>query len=405
MPRRQLPPRIKKITLKNGKVRYHVKENGRVNSITKQRPKLDKRFDSEKEARDALRDFQHQTARGTYVMRSTLTVEQACANWLAGRHGLRKSAKAAYRNGLQPLRDRHGGMPIQALEKRHLDELVTDLMVGGVVPVHVKKGRGVRGNYRRPWKPTTINPMLNYLESMLNELLKQGKVNYNVAALVDRLPVSKVPMQTFTIVEVERLLDTFAEDRLAHVWHLALAGLRRGELCGLRWTDIDFEAHTISIEITRVVVDGEVIEGGTKSETSTRVLPLTPELLAALKTATHMQAVEQLAAGPAYERSGYVIVDTLGRRYHPDTVSDYWAAACAKAGVKRIRLHDARHTCGTLMHLEHNVPVAIISAWLGHADTAFTMRTYVHNQPEKLALAAESISSWTRGKKSTQQSV
>jgi integrase len=188
-------------------------------------------------------------------------------------------------------------MPIQALEKRHLDELVTDLMAGGVVPVHVREGRGVRGRYRRPWKATTINPMLNYLESMLNEMLKQGKVNYNVAALVDRLPVSKMPMQTFTAVEVEKLLDTFAEDRLGHVWQLALVGLRRGELCGLRWTDIDFEAKTISIEITRVVVDGEVVEGDTKSETSTRVLPLTPELLAALRAATRMQVEEQLAAG------------------------------------------------------------------------------------------------------------
>jgi hypothetical protein len=80
MLRQQLPPQIKKITLKNGKVRYHVKENGRVDPITKQRPKLDKRFDTAQEARDALRDFQYQTARGTYVMRSTLTVEQACAN-------------------------------------------------------------------------------------------------------------------------------------------------------------------------------------------------------------------------------------------------------------------------------------------------------------------------------------
>jgi hypothetical protein len=81
MPRQQLPPQIKKITLKNGNVRYHVKENGRVDPITKRRPKLDKRFDTAHEARDALRDFQYQTARGTYVMRSTLTVEQACANW------------------------------------------------------------------------------------------------------------------------------------------------------------------------------------------------------------------------------------------------------------------------------------------------------------------------------------
>ena len=145
--------------------------------------------------------------------------------------------------------------------------------------------------------------MLNYLESMLNELLKQGKVNYSVAALVDRLPVSKVPMQTFTTADVEKLLDTLAEDRLGHVWHLALVGLRRGELCGLRWTDIDFGAQTISIDITRVVADGEVVEGDTKSETSTRVLPLTPELLAALRAATRTQAEEQLAAGPPHLRA------------------------------------------------------------------------------------------------------
>jgi integrase len=136
---------------------------------------------------------------------------------------------------------------------------------------------------------------------------------------------------------------------------------------GLRWTDVDFHAQTISIEITRVVVDGEVVEGGTKSETSTRVLPLIPGLLAALRAAARIQAEEQLAAGPACERSGYVVIDPLGRRYHPDTVSDYWAAECAKAGVKRIRLHDARHTCGTLMHLEHNVPVGWPPIWTRNA--------------------------------------
>jgi hypothetical protein len=64
-------------------------------------------------------------------------------------------------------------------------------------------------------------------------------------------------------------------------------------------------AQPTSIEITRTVVDGEVVEGGTKSETSTRVLPLTPKLMAALRAATCMQAVEQLGAGPANERSGY----------------------------------------------------------------------------------------------------
>ena len=69
---------------------------------------------------------------------------------------------------------------------------------------------------------------------------------------------------------------------------------------------------------------------------------------------------------------------------------------CQRLGIRRIR------RLLVTSYLEHNVPVAIISAWLGHADTAFTMRTYVHNQPGKLALAAESISSWTRRKKSAQ---
>ena len=141
---------------------------------------------------------------------------------------------------------------------------------------------------------------------------------------------------------------------------------------GLRWTDVDVEAQTISIEITRVVVDGEVVEGGTKSETSTRVLPLIPELLAALRAAARMQAEELLAAGPPASAAATWSSTRWGGATTP-TVSDYRAAGCAKAGVKRIRLHDARHTCGTLMHLEHNVPVGWPRIWT--RNTVEPMRT------------------------------
>ena len=126
---------------------------------------------------------------------------------------------------------------------------------------------------------------------------------------------------------------------------------------GLRWTDVDVEAQTISIESTRVVVDGVVVEGGTRSETSTRVFAAHPRAVGSAQGRSAMQAEEQLAAGPPASAAASWSPTPVGRRYHPDTVSDYGAAACAKAGVKRIRLHDARHTCGTLMHLEHNVPV------------------------------------------------
>ena len=84
--------------------------------------------------------------------------------------------------------------------------------------------------------------------------------------------------------------------------------------------------------------------------------------------------------------------DAAGRLYHPDTLSDFWRALCSDAGVSRIRLHDARHTCVTLMHMQ-NLPIVVIAEWLGHADPAFTMRTYVHSQNDALHLAAET---WQR---------
>jgi hypothetical protein len=86
---------------------------------------------------------------------------------------------------------------------------------------------------------------------------------------------------------------------------------------GLRWTDVDVEAQAISIEITRVVVDGEVVEGGTRSESSTRVLPVIAALLAALRAAARMQARGAARRRPACERSGWVVIGPLGRGYHP----------------------------------------------------------------------------------------
>jgi integrase len=67
-----------------------------------------------------------------------------------------------------------------------------------------------------------------------------------------------------------------------------------------------------------------------------------------------------------------------------------WQGAIRELAVRQIRLHDARHTCATLMHLQ-GVPIALVAAWLGHADVSFTMRTYVHAQPEALELAARSF--------------
>ena len=114
-------------------------------------------------------------------------------------------------------------------------------------------------------------------------------------------------------------------------------------------------------------------------------------LAKALKRAKVAQAAERLRLGPHYVGRGeHVVVDDAGRLYHPDPLSDFWRELCSAAKVRQIRLHDARHSCASIMHAQ-GVPIAVISAWLGHADPAFTMRTYVHAQNDALKAAAATL--------------
>jgi integrase len=230
--------------------------------------------------------------------------------------------------------------------------------------------------------------MLNHISAVLTGLVDQGALVRDVAALVDRL---KRPRQTLSTLEVRKLLAHVESDRLGHAWHLALSGLRRGELDGMRWTDVDFEAGTVTISHNRVSVNGRAMDSQPKTHASARVLPLTPALTDALRAGhAPRKKAERLALGVDYGPGEHVVCDPTGRPYHPDTLSDFWRALCGEAGVPKIRLHDARHTCGTLMHMQ-GLPIVVISQWLGHADPAFTMRTYVHGQNDALQLAAQTL--------------
>jgi integrase len=150
------------------------------------------------------------------------------------------------------------------------------------------------------------------------------------------------------------------------------------------------KAQTVTIAHNRVSVNGQAMDSQPKTDRSARVLPLTPGLEAALRRAQTQQKIERLRLGQDYGAGGHVVVDEAGRPYHPDTLSDFWRELCGQAKVNRIRLHDARHSCASIMHAQ-GVPIAAISEWLGHADAAFTMRTYVHVQNDALKSAATTL--------------
>jgi integrase len=150
------------------------------------------------------------------------------------------------------------------------------------------------------------------------------------------------------------------------------------------------EARTLQIATTRLRFGKHLVEDTPKSRAGRRTLPIPDHLAATLRTARAIQAADRLALGEEYQASGFVVVNELGQALSPHALTSRWARMLRAAGVRHIRFHDARHTCGTLMHLQ-DVPIALISAWLGHASKAFTMATYVHSQPDALTLAARSF--------------
>jgi integrase len=168
--------------------------------------------------------------------------------------------------------------------------------------------------------------------------------------------------------------------------------LRRSELCGLKWSDIDFDAGTLTIARARVEVVGTpiIVENEPKTQASRRTLPLDEGLLSVLRRASARYAQEKLKLGAAHADSGYVACNEAGEPYTPGALTHRWYKIAKAAGVRQIRLHDARHSCGTALHLR-GVPLAVIAKWLGHADASITARIYAHSQDEALTDAAATL--------------
>jgi len=136
---------------------------------------------------------------------------------------------------------------------------------------------------------------------------RQADAALTNVTLVDRVPGKAKKLQTYTADQVRTVLRGIAEDRNRHAWHLALAGLRRGEIAGQRWADIDLENRTLRIGTTRVDVGGRAVDQDEpKTANAGRALPIPEALLAELVAAKARQAAEKLALGEAYADQGFV---------------------------------------------------------------------------------------------------
>ncbi|GAB4913146.1 site-specific integrase [Mycobacterium avium subsp. hominissuis] len=390
----KIPDYVKVIDLDSGR-RYEVRPE--VTGPDGKRKQQRKRFKTLKEATDFYTRIASDRSRGVHVAPSELTVEAAVDAWLAAQR-VRTKTMTGYITALRPLVDHLGGKAVQAVTKADIEKVVAALRGGTSQMGTWNAPEKIKGKQvRAAWGPSGTNHFIRRTRAVFDDLVQQGVLGRNPAALVQPVPMARAELNTLTAAQAERLLAATRNDVFAVAWRLALMGLRRGEILGLSWDSVDLDAGLLTVRANRAPVPGGVEVGSPKTAAGLRTLPMPAELTVAMKQARKQQRERRLALGSKWVESGLVVVGEDGAPPHPDTLSHVWAETIAAHKLPAVRLHDARHTCATLMH-QDGVPLAVISAWLGHTNAAFTLATYGHSSDDSLAAAAQRLDALTGGK-------
>jgi integrase len=282
-----------------------------------------------------------------------------------------------------------------------LADLDGDDLVGLYRTLRSTGGRSLNRAKMRPLGPRSVQLTHTILRKALAAAVEVGKIPMSP---IDRIPADDRPSHTprklsdrhWQPDEARRFLAATVEDRLHPLWCLALdLGARRGELAGLRWSDVDLKDARVSIARNRVLVGGEIVETTPKSERSARRVGIDRGTVAVLRRWKAAQGRERMLAGDGWSGGDdpHLFADEVGRRpYRPDLLSDRFGEAQATVDVPRLSFHGLRHTTATIA-LDAGVPVHVVSQRLGHATVSITMDTYAHVLKHQETDAAERIGS------------
>ena len=235
-----------------------------------------------------------------------------------------------------------------------------------------------------------------YMHQVLRTALELARrwevIDRNVASLVDPPRRMRPKINPLTPDQAKRFLVSVRGHRLEALFSVALAmGLRQGEALGLRWEDVDTTQGVLWVRNQLQRIDGRLTLVEPKTERSRRTLVVPPTIIQNLREHQARQVAEKLWAGSKWIDSGFVFTNRAGGPLQARRVIDEFHKVLKTAGLQRIRFHDLRHSCATLL-LVQEVPDRVVMQILGHSDISMTQE-YIHVIPELQRKAARQMES------------
>jgi len=355
---------------------------GKIKRITKY-------FETRKEAQDWLAKVQHEKRTGQFVEPDKVTLGEWIKRWMEVYKRL--EVEVTSYDFYETLINCHiiptlGEIELQKLRPMDIQKMYAE---------KIKNGRldGSGG-----LAAETVRRIHNILHGALGQAVKEGLVTRNVADAVEPPKIIKGEVRPLSREQVDRFLEFAGKDRLYALFVMAVGtGLRRGELLGLKWENVDFEKGTATVKWTVARVKKR--DGGPKKtelklkqpkRNKYRTVALAKFVLQALKIHKARQNEERLFFGPKYHNNDLVFCTEDGRLMDPRNFTRRYTRLMKAAGLDHTRFHNWRHTFATVL-LEMGEHPKVVQEMLGHSKIAITLDTYSHLVPGMMEAAAAKL--------------
>ena len=339
--------------------------------------------DTRKEVARKMTEMKHKLFTGTYIEQTNIKLEDWLKKWVKGRKST--LAYSTYRNYEMMIRNHLiptlGRTKLKELNARQVQELLNYKLEHGKI-----NGEG-------GLSASSVKYIYTTLHAALEQAVKERLIPNNVCVAVE-VPKKQeeTKLHTWTTKEVNKFLNVAKGYRFFEVFYLALnTGMRKGELLGLQWKDIDYNKNVINVKRQLTRTDKGLIFKKVKTKSGNRTIPITDDVIRYLKSHKIRQSEQKLALGEGYNNKDLIACNGIGNGLDGRNLNREFKKIIEDAGLPSIRFHDLRHTFATT-YLQNGGNIKTLQQILGHSSITVTIDTYSHVTDEMLYQASKNIS-------------